>query len=262
MKKINKTPSPNTLTQYAANNPTAGWNSFRNADAGESHKGLRDLILSDQGGLCAYCETNVSGLPEHRRRIEHYHPKSDDSDATQNWALDWDNVIGVCLGGEDNMDKISYPLPQNLSCDSHKEYFVKENKLPIAPEGYLINPLHLIGTPCLFEFVKATGEFKVDTKACRKLADTDSRHDKIEELVNRTIEILNLNCTRLKDQRLLVLRKYNQEMAKARKSHDQKWHARIASYWFGKKWRRFFSTRRILLGRHAEEYLHSVSYNG
>jgi len=248
------------LTQYARDNPTGDWVAFREADSGESYKKVRKLIFSDQGGLCAYCESKVSVLGKHQQRVEHYHSKSDKSDANKNWALEWCNVIGVCLGGSDS-DKATHPLPINLSCDSYKDHLVTKGKVPLACEGSFLNPLEM-ATFNLFSFNKGTGELLVDLDACLQLAGVTNCYGTMAELVEKTIEILNLNCDRLKEQRLEVLKSYNQELTKARKSNDREWHAKLAGRWFGCVWPSFFSTRRILLGQHAEKYLQQIPYNG
>ena len=165
MKKINKTPGPNPLTVYAEANPDGNWDDgFRNHNGGEDYQVVRRLILEDQGGLRAYCETGLKELPPHKQRVEHFHPKSDTSNPGKNWALDWENILGVCVGGDDS-DKETHPLPQNLSCDS-------------------------------------------------------------------------------------------------RKNNDKQCFSKMAKRWFREKWPSFFTTRRILLGKHAETYLVQIGFQG
>ncbi len=259
MKKINKTPGPNILTQYFGNNPTGNWNEFRALNNGVAYNELRDAIFNDQGGICAYCETEVSQLEKHKQRVEHYHSKSDRKN--KNWALDWDNVIGVCIGGSD-ANQALHPLPTNLSCDSYKDYLISKNKLPKACEGHFINPLRIITSCCLFSFDKSTGELIPDIEACKKLDDIDNKYTSTIELVRHTIEILNLNCDRLNSQRLEVLISFNKQFTRAKKANDKEWRNKLTAQWLNNPWKSFFSTRRILLAPHSEYYLEEISYNG
>ncbi len=264
MKKINKSSPPNSLTLYESQFPMHDWGKFRDHKGGSSYKTVKQNMLSDQGGLCGYCETKIEAIPEYKQRVEHYHSKSDNADPKTNWALDWQNVFAVCLGGSSlkEEDKKAYPLPINLSCDAYKGHLINKKKLPEACEGYFLNPLRIISTPSLFDFDRSTGALKANKITCRKFADIDNQYASFEELVEKTIEILNLNCQRLLDDRLVVLKAYNQEVAKARKIRDREGFNKLTERWFQKKWPSFFTTRRILLGKHAELYLSQTTYNG
>jgi uncharacterized protein (TIGR02646 family) len=255
LKKINKSLPPNHLTDYAQQNPQASWNDFYHINQSDDYKKLKELIFKEQGGLCAFCENEI--LETHKQRVEHFHPKSDKED---NWALEWTNVIGVCLGGSD-VDKAIHPLPANLSCDAYKDYLITTKKLSEKCEGYLINPLHLPAFPCLFDFDKRTGELKPKSDYAG-IEFQHNQYDTIAELVTKTIEHLNLNCDRLNQQRLEVLKFYNQEIAKARKNNDTSIFAKLAERWFQKQWLPFFTTRRIVLGSYAENYLITINYQG
>lgn len=260
MKRINKSVPPNVLTQFSNLNPNASWENFRNFNNGHDYTAVKGLIFSDQGELCAYCETTLKETSIHKKRIEHYHSKSDKSDRNLNWALDWNNVIGVCLGGSDSGD--SHPLPSNLSCDSHKGHLENTNKLPKQCEGYVLNPLDLVATPCLFDFDKATGKLKVNDEACLVYIPRNNNYETVAELVGKTIDIFNLNCDRLIQERLLVFYDYQRKIKAARKSNNTQIHNQLASLWFSIKWPSFFSTRRVLLGRYSEQHLKNSEYNG
>ncbi len=243
---------------FAEANPKAKWEpDFKDHNGGIDYKIIRKQIVDDQGGLCAYCEEKIFDLPPFKQRVEHFHSKSDSDDPIKNWALDWENVLGVCIGGEDS-DKSLHPLPENLSCDAHKNHLINKNKIPEACEGVLLNPLTIIASPCLFEFDKASGKLIPNAIHC---GETDVSGSQLE-LVKSTIDILNLNCDRLVQQRLLLLRKYNRLVADARKRNDKEFFPKIAEKWFRSKWLFFFTTRRILLGKHAETYLKHIGYNG
>lgn len=260
MKKINKSLPPNELTNYARSNPTDNWDDFKDLNQGEDYKLIRVKCFDEQGGLCGYCEAQVSELPSHKQRIEHYHSKSDVSGA-KNWALDWNNVFGVCIGGNDS-DKTKHPLPANLSCDSHKDHLIKTKKLPLACEGYYLNPLEIDANPNLFDFDKATGALKANQQACLTYQPTSNQYHTVVELVEKTIEILNLNCQRLLDERLKVLKSYNQSIKLIREKRIPNGHEQLCHRWFGTPWVFYFSTRRALLGNHAEKYLAQTNYQG
>jgi len=257
LKKIHKSLQPNALTQYAGDCPQDNWDDFRSLNQGEAYQAIKCLIFADQGGLCAFCEDEINAA--HKQRVEHFHPKSD-KDTEDNWALDWLNVIGVCIGGSD-VDKSVHPLPANLSCDAYKDHLIVKRKLDIACEGYLLNPLKIPAFPCLFDLDKRTGELK--SKAdCGDVEIENNCYGTVTELVEKTIEYLNLNCDRLNKQRLAVLTQYNQEIKKARIKNDRQVHTKLALRWLQQKWLSFFTTRRILLGEHAENYLQNINYTG
>lgn len=247
------------MTEYAQHHKQDNWDvDFRNSNQGADYQTIKELIFNDQGGLCAFCESVVNDIQT--RRVEHFHPKSDQSTPQYNWALDWTNIIGVCLGGSD-VDKAIHPLPANLSCDAYKDHLIVKNKLPIACEGWLLNPLELPAFPCPFDLDKRTGELraKVDYD---QITIENNRYSTVAELVEKTIESLNLNCDRLNKQRLAVLNQYNQEIKKARINDDRQIHSKLAARWFQQQWSSFFTTRRILLDFHAEDYLKSIQYAG
>lgn len=248
MKKINKSPAPNELTNYVQSNPTDTWNDFRSYNTGIDYNNIKELIFdTDQGGLCAYCETKVDNDNPTKRRVEHIHNKSPHLQApnTHNWAVDWDNIIGVCIGGNDS-DKTIHPLPQNLSCDSYKEH---KN----ISHSDILNPLNIQSNPLLFDFDKNNGKLVVNSEL-----DDEVLKTKVQD----TIDNLNLNCDRLCTNRLTIFTEYNQEIKKARLSNNTQIFEILPQKWFSKKWHSFFTTRRVLLGSHAEYYLQGINYNG
>ena len=261
LKKINKSEPPNQLTTFFDSNPTASWEEFYNTEL--DYDELKTLIFTDQGQLCAYCEQSLKTEGASKKRIEHYHSKSDKGNPTINWALDWQNVIGVCLGGsyndsyKDDSDFKKFPPPDNLSCDSYKGHLEIKNKLP----SDFLNPLEIIASPTLFDFDKATGKLRANENNCTAY---QQEHDapSLSELVFNTITVFNLNCDRLTDARLQVFRAYQRDIAKARKRKDEQIHSKLVKQWLGEEWRCFFTTRRILLSTHAEKYLEDKEYQG
>ncbi|MFZ2450592.1 MAG: retron Ec78 anti-phage system effector HNH endonuclease PtuB [Methylovulum miyakonense] len=260
MKKINKSHPPNALTTYAVSYPNNDWdNDFRNDQNGITYKTIKNLIFSDQGYLCAYCETQISNNTPNKQRVEHFHPKSDKSNSAINWSLDWNNVIGVCLGGED-ADRSKHVLPANLSCDAYKNHLVNKNKLPTACEGHLINPLQMLAFPCLFTLNRGTGELKPNIEKCMQVVFEDNQYPTTVELIEKTIEYFNLNCDRLNQDRVAVIRQYNKEVKKARLRNDKNCFSKLASQWFQNQWPSYFTTRRILLEHHDENMFAELEF--
>lgn len=256
---------PNPLTDFAAYNPTQDWEAFRQYNESVDYNAAKNLMVLDQGGLCAYCEKKIGDLSKNLERVEHFHPKSDTTDPAKNWALDWNNVFAVCLGGShrSDADHTKHPLPANLSCDAYKDHLISKNKLQQNCEGYLLNPLAIYTTACLFDLDKATGELKPNRDACESFKyEGENQYANFVVLVEKTIELLNLNCRRLCDERLEVLKQYNQQITKARKAQNKHIFFQLAQRWFSTPWPSFFTTRRIIMEQYAENYLLSVNYNG
>ncbi len=266
MKTIINSFPPNELTLFVELYPAADWeNDFRNYSvspnpAGHDYKEIKKKLIVDQGGLCAYCEKPIHSDGEHRQRVEHIHPKSDNSNPAVNWGLVWTNVLAVCTGGETENKEV-HPLPANLSCDAHKNHCMQGKKSVMQLLDQIFNPLHLPVFPCLFDFEKHTGKLVPNENVCSEI---DSLLElAIGDTMNRlikTIQLLNLNCDRLTTERRLVLFQYNQEVAKACKLDDNNFKIKLSHKWFNKKWPSFFTTRRILLGNAAENYLQSIEY--
>lgn len=263
MKTIHKTAEPAALEAFRHSNPAADWNRFRADQQGQSYQATKAALMQDQKGLCAFCETDL-GSDTSRQRIEHFHPKSDTANPDTNWALDWRNMLAVCMGGSEPAatDHSQYPTPDNLSCDAYKDHLITKNQLPLVCEGYLLNPLELC-TANLFSFNRLTGKLDVDAAACATAEFNGvNQYASLEQLVTETIRILNLNCQRLCDSRLEVMHAYNRFIKQAREIGQADIHRRLTRHWFSKPWPAFFTTRRILLGRAAESYLQAKNYNG
>ena len=252
MKKILKSSPPNVLILYEISNPTKKWEDFRNFNGGKDYSKLKILIFQDQGQLCAYCETRIENNQYEKQRIEHFNDKSN-STPINNLHLKWDNVFGVCLGGSDirNKDNPQFRTPENLSCDAYKGKNIT-----------ILNPLYMISFPNLFQLDRRTCELKANTSNCQLLSFLDNPYNTTEEFVTNTIRDLNLNCNRLTNNRYKILINYNQEIEKGRKAKDRNVFKKLAQKWFSKKFPSFFTTRRILLGKHAEEFLIRNHYRG
>lgn len=257
MKTILKSSCPPHLACYTAQFPDATWESMRNDTAHggkQAYTEVREHLIQDQKSLCAYCECKLHKETPQRIRVEHFHPKSDTS-SVQNWHLDWQNLLATCTGGEREGD--AFPLPENLSCDACKKDTIHD--------GDILNPLRLPPFPAAFCYNMGTGELVPNPDFCSEhpslpyntLANT-------YELLLNTIRVLNLNCDRLCQARLKVSR-YLEHQKKDFRERKLKPSAALRSLpqrYFGGQWPAYFTVLRHCLQPYAEEYLHSVAYQG
>lgn len=252
-----KGPIPNELQTFCRDNPVCNkWDVFYN-NYSESYKRLKLIILSQQGGLCAYCEEKLPQNEPSLQRVEHFHPKEDVS-STHNWAFDWNNMIVTCHGGsredDGHTDSSQKKAKRNteLHCDASKEQYIT----PERCEGYLLNPLTM-PVECLFSLDRRTGELQPNDDACRTVTVQDNHFDSVPELVRSTIEILNLNCNRLNEKRRKVIQEFERQRKSLRQNSTTTTSIResIAMKWFGNNIPSFYTTRRILLGKYAENVI-------
>lgn len=186
-------PEPSCVGTFRNDTPDGSWDQFRNNDEGLCYKRVRDHLLTDQRGLCAYCELE---LKENNRQIAHFHPKSDHSDGRTNWALIWENLWLACKGGsQPSMSPPEYlpPTVENLSCDE-----AKKDKIL---DGLVLAPGDIPAFPRLFRFEQKPDAILIapDEKKCLNAGVSI-------EIVEETIKQFNLNCRRLTDARLEVHR--------------------------------------------------------
>jgi len=263
LKKVLKSSPPNVLTVFAHKYPRSLWDkgthNFTNYNKGRLYQLLKKKLFSEQGWICAYCECEIKIEKPHLQRVEHINDKSNYNPAiSTNWVhnlhLDWNNLVGVCLGGSSPKNTL-YPTPQNLSCDSYKAY--KE----ISHKEFL-NPLEIQDFPNLFQLEKRTGKLKAHIENCKLVTIPNNIDATTEELVNKTIDNLNLNCDRLMTDRYTVMVAYNREIEKGRRANDRNVFKNLAQKWFSEKFPSFFTTRRILLGKYGEEFLLENYFNG
>lgn len=81
---------------------------------------IRTALYQEQHGLCAYCMRKIE--PQHESmKIEHYEALTKNKEG----ALDYQNYLGVCYGGEKEDDE----KPHILCCDAAR----KDKKLTINP---------------------------------------------------------------------------------------------------------------------------------
>jgi uncharacterized protein (TIGR02646 family) len=207
--------------------------------------------------VCAYCEIDVSDRDPLRLRIEHFHPKADTS-TPMNWALDWPNMLAVCLGGSYRHGTVPHtlePLTSNLSCDAHKDLLIQQGQLPSACGGWVINPLLLPSSPCLFRVDKFSGELHPHEGHCAAAAAwPGNMHADVQALVTHTITMLNLNCPRLCAARRAVVHdiERNKKKMAVLKLKPEDGMARLAQRYLQHRWPAFVTTIRSCLGAAAE----------
>ncbi|OBQ34135.1 MAG: hypothetical protein AN485_16880 [Anabaena sp. MDT14b] len=247
MKNVLKSPPPEELEKYKLrySSQFKRWNDLKKNK--ETLNAIRDTLASDQKGLCAYCEMS---LHENNRSVEHFIP-CNQSTKENNYDLDWQNMLAICLppGGMKDDDLKNPQLLKDLPCCGKK-------KGGFIPDIRLLNPLNL-PTLRLFKFSSKDGEIRPDEIACLTSGIPI-------ENVQFTIDTLELNVQRLKDQRLAVIDEIEKELDDETIDINDL-EEKVAAEYFGNgtgNWPRFFTTIRWVLGAGAERHLMNISYSG
>lgn len=264
LKRVLEAGEPIELEDYRSANPLATWDEMR--DDGEVYKTVRATLVNSQGGLCAYCELGVDPNDPLKSRVEHFHPKGDQT-GSHNWALDWSNMIAVCHGGSQRALGAPYtlePLSDNLSCDAYRDKMIQSGELQEKCEGWLLNPKSVPVSPCLLFLEKSTGKLIPDEQSCENVMQAENQHEDVKSLVQNTIDMLNLNCDRLCMSRRQVI--WDIENKKKKKRNNgytaQQGLLEIAEFYFRTNWPQFFTTVRLSLGPEAEKYLLDINFQG
>jgi uncharacterized protein (TIGR02646 family) len=262
MKTCLKSEMPGLLKQYQQNNPDAKWEQFKN-ECQEGYDKVRKILKEDQGNLCCYCEIDLKqgqGIGKDDFRVEHFHPKANKSDSTDdNWALDWQNMLACCLGGSEpyvvNDEKDRFIEKHNeRHSDVLKGEFIWDNEI--------LNPLEIPLFPILFK-ANHDGSLSVNEDNCH---DADIDITKAQSCLHA--KKLNLNSEKLKMLRKSVLDALRQQVqnqlsqgltleqamtnivkAQLRKNQQKHWPA-------------FFTTIRSYFGKIAENHLVNLNYDG
>lgn len=267
MKRVQRGLEPIQLATYRATNRTATWEQMRaNAQGRTAYEVTRAQLIDEQGGLCAFCEIDIRDNDSLKCRIEHFHPKSDTS-TMHNWALDWHNMLGVCMGGSQRHQQPPHalePLQENLSCDAHKDRMIQLGRLNEHCEGWIINPMVMPWFSCLFVLEKSTGRLLPAENQCAEVSVPGNQHVNTSTLVQHTIDMLNLNCDRLCTARQLVLWDIERNKRSYRQQGIQPQNALrdLAERYFRRRWPGFFTTIRLCLGAAAEQYLIDTGFQG
>lgn len=258
MKKINKSEIPPCLAMFKHRYPNAKWEKNKN-DTDEAFRcstaryhELQHVLRTDQGNLCAYCEIDLIAGTNGQLddcRIEHFHPKSEKKDEDPNWALEWDNLLAVCCGGNTRSvadAAIRFSADKhNYTCDVPKKNKVLDN--------LIINPLKIPSEIC-WKFTRSNGEILPNEEKCQEL-EIPLR------IAKQTINELNLNAKRITDQRKSLYNDLNDRIRSYLEQGMQIPEARskIAKAILVKNkaddWPSFFSLIRFVLGTQAEEVL-------
>jgi uncharacterized protein (TIGR02646 family) len=264
MKRVAKSNEPHELLSYRQAQPLSDWEGMRNdaLNAGmQAYDAIVAALEADQGGICAYCEIKISRTAN-TTRVEHFVPKAL-PDPSINWALNWDNLLATCMGGSQRRNDPRHflePVIENLSCDAHKERALGT----INCHGLLLNPRFLPAMPFPMRLEHSTGHWHVDEVKANAISMPGKTHATIGELVDGSIQILNLNCIRLARARLAILRQLEREIKQARRAGLDRsvFMVNLCKRYLGPHYHEFFSVYRFRLGDFAEEYLQSIGYNG
>ena len=271
MKRVLKSPEPLALTNYRDAVPNGTWDDMRNDTqwgGQHSYQVARAQAINDQGGLCAFCEIDIRDNDPLKCRVEHFHPKSD-LNRPPNWALEWRNMLGVCNGGSHRYVTapgfLLEPMAKNLSCDAHKDQQIQSGALSNACEGWILNPLEIHAFQCLFKVKKSDGSLAPDPAACLAAEPwPNNRHATAADLVQHTIDMLNLNCDRLKKSRLVLVWdiEKNKKRQQAQGFEAPQGMVNLVNRYFSRTWPGFFTVIRICLGQPAETHLRATNYQG
>jgi len=265
VKRVIRFEEPAELAAYRVANPSNTWDQMRGEER-DAYEAIRLQLTIGQGGLCGYCEIGLHDRDPLKCRVEHFHPKSDTS-TDHNWALDWQNMLVVCMGGSQRHQPLPHtlePLSENLSCDAYKDQMINAGKLASQCEGWVIDPMGLPEFPCLFFVEKSTGKLVPDEQACADVVLIGNRHLGTQDLIQHTIDMLNLNCNRLCEARKRVLWDIERNKKSLRQQNIRPDHAlrTLAERYFRQRWPGFFTTIRFCLGTAAEQYLADIGFQG
>ena len=206
MKRVYKRQQePELLKKYRHLHPDETWEHFRRGNR-KGYRQVKQCILEDQHGLCAYCEISIK-LAQHYSevddfRVEHFYPKGATEDGGHNYHLDWHNLLGVCHGGSQpdvpDADWRCSTAKSDRSCD------VPKGGKEITDR--ILNPLQLPGSKRLFRYTEHNGRMYVDEETCPEELKWKARN---------TIKELNLNAPRLMRMRKAVIDKLTDELMQA-----------------------------------------------
>jgi uncharacterized protein (TIGR02646 family) len=101
MRNIQKKSEPKSLTQHRANTNSDYDNYPQKQD-------LRDILVGEQKGICCYCMQRIKAEST-KMKIEHWQCQ----DRYPHQQLDYNNLLGACLGGEGQE-------PERQHCDTKK----------------------------------------------------------------------------------------------------------------------------------------------
>lgn len=203
MRTIQKGPEPASLTRHR-HQPHSDYDNYADKAA------LRQALVTEQRGLCCYCQSRIRATPE-GMKIEHWQCQADHPER----QLDFSNLLGACLGGHGRPEREQH-------CDTRKG----NNGLCFS----VCDPAHPIERQIRF---LGDGTIKADDGV-------------IDDALNTA---LNLNLPRLVSNRKAVLAAFQQrlqdrrrvdparELAKwdGRESGELPEFAQVVVYWLQKR---------------------------
>jgi uncharacterized protein (TIGR02646 family) len=265
MKNCLKGNIPPLLEQYQQNNPNAKWEQFKD-ECQQGYKEVQEQLRLDQGNLCCYCEIETKqgyGVGKDDFRVEHFHPKAcklDESISSYNWALDWQNMLGCCLGGS---ERYVVSDEKTRFIEKKAERHSDVLKADSIWDDDILNPVNMPAFPILFKANRSDGSLSVDENNCR-----DAGIDIIKANNCLHPKKLNLNSMLLKEHRKKALDALNQQVANqlSQGLSVEQAMLNIAKAHTGKNsqqhWPAFFTTIRSYLGKIAEQHLKAMGYEG
>ena len=166
MKNIHKNHEPASLTEHRCS-AHADYDNYGNKPE------LRECLVTEQGGLCAYCMQRIH--PETgKMKIEHWQCQSHYPDEQLNYR----NLLGVCMGGE------GLPL-RDQHCDTCK-----------GDHDFCVNPADSVHN--IEQQIKFLGNGKIKS-------DNDVLNTELND-------VLNLNHPQLVRNRKAVLDSFTQTL--------------------------------------------------
>lgn len=195
---------PELLEQFRRENPDSDWKKGFKGNAGvEANNQVKNALIRDQKGLCAYCEIDLkcgNGQALDDFRVEHFFPENPAVPRQFNYALDWNNLLGCCSGGNSKsvVDSAQRFTKPDFSCDVPKANHDWTNEI--------LNPLDDIPVfPCLFSFDENKGEI---------LVNSQNSEGELKRKAENSITFLNLNANRLVKFRKAVFEELAEQISK------------------------------------------------
>ncbi len=116
------------------------YSSYDEIDDGNEKTSMREQLIEEQGGLCAYC---MNSIDLRRSSIEHYIPRNG-INGNLSLSLDYRNMFAVCCGntgnGKANTHCDKSKGDRLLNIDPRKEEDIEQIKYKIDGSIYSENP--------------------------------------------------------------------------------------------------------------------------
>lgn len=166
------------------------WKDFDgNKEMGACKKALHEHLVGEQLALCIYCERKISKTDSH---IEHIYPKNEKTGSPER-TFDYANLVASCNGDLCESGDSSIYQPEDVHSCGHKKGDGFE-------ELHFLNPVQRSDIGTFFTYHKETGAM---------LAANDNT------TARYTIDLLNLDCTRLRNERISAARALFSQMNKS-----------------------------------------------